>query len=129
MTSFAKTFNKGGQFDIDMESLDFVGLKELMEEPGNKTGFRFTAVWFNKNGAYGEQAVLVLNEDGKQRRMVSLPSHLSETVHEIVKDFYNEIVSGQCGFTVYDYESNKRKSKCYSVRWIDLPAFTEQVPF
>lgn len=128
MTTFAKQFNKGGQFDIDMESLDFVNLKELMEEPGNKEGYRFTAVWFNKNGAYGEQAVLVLHEDGKEKRMVSLPSHLAETVHEIVTEYHAEILNGQCGFTVYDYESKKRKNKCYSVRWVDLKGF-EELPF
>lgn len=125
--TFASKFNAGNQFEIDFQTLNYVNLKDLHKEPENASGFRFTAVWFNRNGAYGEQAVLVLNEQGKQTRMVSLPAHLTDTVKEIVNEYRNDILLGKCGFTVYSYTTPRRNKECYSVRWVDLPEL--ELPF
>lgn len=117
MKSFANKFNKAS-FGIDTREFKYVKLSDLYNAP--KNGGKETV--HNINGCYvhksplGDSPVII---DVTNRTLVNLPSHLGETVREILSDpeAVNMIKAGKVGYTIYEYESHNKK--CYSILFVD----------
>lgn len=116
MSSFAETYNKGGEnpFKFDLKGYEFTSLKELHNADPNKVhalnGFYFT------RGKFGVKVVVVMS-DVKKR--VDMPIYLTKVFNDIVnnKDAVNDIKSGKVGFIVRKYESHGRN--CHTITFKD----------
>lgn len=118
MKSFASKFNKT-TFGIDTTDFQYIKLADIFnaENEGGKD------VIHNINGLYvhksqlGDSPVII---DEKNKWLVNLPSHTTETVREILADdeAVQTIKDGKVGYTIYEYESHGKK--CYSISFVDL---------
>lgn len=118
MINFASKFNKT-KFGIDTTDFQYTKLADIFnsENEGGKD------VIHNINGLYihksqlGDSPVII---DEKNKRLVNLPGHATETVREILADgeAVQTIKDGKVGYTIYEYES--RGKKCYSISFVDL---------
>lgn len=116
--SFASTYNKTS-FGIDTTDFPYVKLRDIYEskdEGGNDVIHPLNGLYVHKS-ELGDSPVLVESE---KRRLVNLPSHLGETVREILAnpEAVTAIKEGKVGYTIYTYESHKRK--CYSISFVDM---------
>lgn len=117
MKSFANKFNKTS-FGIDTTEFKYVKLSDLYNSPENGGGDVVHAI----NGLYvhksplGDSPVII---DADNKTLVNLPSHLAETVREILQDgeAVETIKAGKVGYAIYEYESHGRK--CYSITFVD----------
>lgn len=118
MKSFANKFNKTS-FGVDTTDFKYVKLAELYNAPengGEKTVHAVNGMYVNKS-PLGDSPVII---DAANKTLVNLPSHLGETVREILQDpeAVEQIMQGKVGYTIYEYESHGKK--CYGVTWADL---------
>lgn len=108
----AEKYNKGARFDYQMpENAPFKKLAELPQE----TVITCRGMFISHKGKYGDSPVALI--DGAY---VNLPSHLTNTVSEMLKDseLVDAVNAGKVGFKVYSYVNNEKT--CYSVNWVDL---------
>ena len=114
MASFACKFNKTS-FGIDTTDFKFVKLADLYKEDPKKVHV-INGMYVHKS-QLGDSPVAICS-DAKQ--LVNMPSHLTETVREVLADgdAIQAIKDGKVGFTIYDYESHGKK--CYSMTFVDL---------
>lgn len=118
MKSFASKFNKTN-FGIDTTDFQYTKLADIFNS-GNEGG---KDVIHKINGFYvhksqlGESPVII---DEENKRLVNLPSHIVETVREILADdeAVETVKEGKVGYTIYEYESHGKK--CYSISFVDL---------
>lgn len=113
-------FNKGGvKFDVNIEGFTFIDLKSLYEKTTKGEIFTVDGLYINKKSSFGDHPVAILVKD---ELLVDLPSHMTDTVKEMLQDpeVVNAIKSGQVGFTIDEYTSEKFKKTCYSVIWEDI---------
>lgn len=95
----------------------FMSLKDLYNgENGDNTYFVY-GLYINKKGKFGD-APVAISEDFS----INLPSHLCDTVTEMLddKELIEAINAGEFGLEVYEYTPKDYKKTCYSVRWVDL---------
>lgn len=113
--SFAKEFNKV-TFDIDTTDFEYCKLAALYNADGSNTIYRLDGCWVTKS-PLGDSPVFVVGEIGK---LVNMPTHTAAMVRDICANSaaVEAIKSGKVGFTVYEYESHKKK--CYNVRFTDI---------
>jgi hypothetical protein len=118
MKSFASKFNKT-TFGIDTTNFVYVKLADIFNSPENGG----KDVVHPINGCYVHKSPLgdspvIIDEQAKQ--LVNLPSHMAETVREILADSeaVEAIKAGKVGYTIYDYESHNKK--CYSISFVDI---------
>lgn len=114
----AEKYNKGNVFTFkETDGFVYKSLEDLYNSHGEETIFSLRAVFINTKSKYGDSPVAVTSDC-----FVNLPTHLLETVKEMLVDdeFINAVNDGKVGFTVYEYQSNHRQKPCYSVRFIDL---------
>lgn len=113
--SFAKEFNKV-TFDIDTTDFEYCKLAALYNADGENTIYRLDGCWVTKS-PLGDSPVFVVGEIGK---LVNMPTHTAAMVREICSNAnaVEAIKNGKVGFTVYEYESHKKK--CYNVRFTDI---------
>lgn len=117
MKSFAKRFNKTS-FDVDTTDFKYTKLSDLYnstENGGNDVVHAINGLYVHKS-PLGFTPVVI---DAEAKLMVNLPSHLTDTVNDILQD--NEAVEmikeGKVGYTIYEYQSHGRK--CYSISFVD----------
>ena len=118
--SFAERYNKSTPtFTHQLpEKAPFKGLKELYNGEKGENKYTVRGVYINKKGKYGDAPVAISDDFS-----INLPSHLCDTVTDMLKD--NELIdainNGKFGLEVYEYTPKGYKDKtCYSVKWIDL---------
>lgn len=117
MKSFANKFNKTS-FGVDITDFKYVKLADLYNAPengGEKTVHAINGVYVHKS-RLGDSPVII---DGENKTLVNLPSHMGETVREILQDpeGVEAIKQGKVGYTIYEYESHGKK--CYSITFVD----------
>ena len=115
MVSFANRFNKTS-FGIDTTNFKYVKLSEMYQSDGADVIHTFNGA-FVHHGKLGDSPVLI---DEDHKLLINLPSHMTETVREILADpdAVQYIKEKKVGFTIYEYESHARK--CYSISFVDL---------
>ena len=117
MTNFASKYNRGLGFTRKaVENAIYTNLKELFGKYGEKKMYVIQALYINTKGKYGDSPIALVNGN-----LVNLPSHLTETVKEMLKDeeLIQAINDDEFGFTIYHYEKDGKQG--YSVNWVDIP--------
>lgn len=118
MKSFASKFNKT-TFGIDTTNFPYVKLADIYrskEEGGKDVVHTINGLYVHKS-QLGDSPVLI---DAQAQRLVNLPSHMAETVREILQDTeaVDAIKDNKVGYTIYEYESHGKQ--CYSISFVDL---------
>ncbi len=95
----------------------FKGLKELYNGEKGENTYKVYGLYINKKGKFGD-APVAISEDFS----INLPSHLCDTVTEMLhdKELVEAINAGKFGLEVYAYMPKEYKKTCYSVKWVDL---------
>lgn len=113
-------YNKGGvKFDVDITGFTFVDLKSLYKKSPKGEKYVIDGLYINKKSSFGDHPVAIL---GKEEMLVDLPSHLTDTVKEMLKDeeVVEAIKAGKVGFSVEEYTQDKYKKTCYGINWEDI---------
>ena len=114
---FAGTFNKYvNKFTIDTEGFEYYNLKDLYENNGADEVYPLFGFYINKKGNYGDAPVAYTDE-----YYVNLPPHLLEVVKDIMgnPEAVAAINNGEVEFTIYQYQDEKHKKDCYSIRFVN----------
>lgn len=108
-----ETFKKAFE-NINLEGKKRVTLAELHAERGN-IPIAFNALLLSNKGKYG-MSTLVVGDD----YTAWLPSHMTDTVKEILKDdeTVEDIKAGKCAISVREYEKEGRV--LYSVDFVEV---------
>lgn len=117
MTKFSSKYNKGVGFTRKaVENAVYTNLKELFSKYEENKIYVVQALYINTKGKFGDSPVALVNGN-----LVNLPSHLTDTVKEMIKDepLVNAINEDLFGFKIYYYEKNGKQG--YSVNWVDIP--------
>lgn len=95
----------------------FKSLKELYNGEKGENTYVVYGLYINKKGKFGD-APVAISEDFS----INLPSHLCDTVTEMLKDkeLVEAINAGKFGLKVYAYIPREYNKNCYSVKWVDL---------
>lgn len=114
--SFAKKYNTSSLenlFNINTEGFEYKRLSDYQENDILKVrGF-----FISSKSKFGASPVAVTDEC-----FINLPSHLTDTVSEILKDeeAIESINNGKVAIQVYKYYSTTYKKECYSIRFLDV---------
>lgn len=116
---FSEKYNKSSRvFDIDTTGFVFAKLKELYAI--NKDDVHvLDGLYINDGGKFDPHPVAILSDE---RFLVDLPSHMTDTVKDMLKDDESiySIKKSFVGFKVREYTDKKYGKVCYSVEWVDL---------
>lgn len=118
--SFAAKHNKGAIFNCNTEGFQYKSLETLYNENKEGTVFEIQGIYINRKSEYGDAPVAILTDC-----FANLPQHLLEDCEGILKDQddIDAIKAGKVGFTIEQYESDKKKGKdktCYGIKWVDI---------
>lgn len=117
--SFAEKYNhETPRFNYKLsDSAHFKSLKELYNGEKGVNTYVVHGLYINKKSKFGD-APVAISEDFS----INLPSHLCDTVTEMLKDkeLVEAINAGKFGLEVYAYVPKEYKKTCYSVKWVDL---------
>lgn len=117
--SFAEKYNKVNTiFDIDINDFDFMDGYEFIETYGSRT-MPIDGLYINKKGLYNDHPVAIIVDE---RKLLDLPSHMTETVKEILSDeeSINLIKKGMVGVKAHKYTDTKYHKDCVGFDWCDL---------
>ena len=120
MSVLNKYNNNVNRFDFEQEkNVDYKKLSELFE--ANVKQLKINSLFINTKGKFGDSPVATA--DGFN---INLPTHLLETVKEMIED--EDVVAlanqGNLGIEIYQYET-KKWGKNYSCNFIDF----NELPF
>lgn len=116
-------FNNANAFmDIDTTNFNYVSLKDLHGEIGNKP-YTIKGLFINGKGKFGDEAVAI-----GDHILINLPHYVVDDVKEMMQDsvVIDAIKQGRVGIKVHKYTNSFSKQKdgtikkFYSVEWIDL---------
>jgi hypothetical protein len=116
-------FNNANAFmDIDTTDFNYVSLKDLKKEMGNKP-YTINGLFVNGKGKFGDEAVAI-----GDHILINLPHYVVEDVKEMLQDsvVIDAIKQGRVGIKVHGYTNSFSKQKdgtikkFYSVEWLDL---------
>ena len=116
---FSEKYNKGARvFDIETKDFEFATLSGLYDDNADKV-YKLDGLYINKKGMYDPHPVAVVSD---LELLVDLPSHMTDTVNEILKDAesIDLIKKGCVGFKIRQYRDEKYGKTCYSAEWVDL---------
>lgn len=114
------SYNGGGNsvdFGVNTENFSYAKLGDLYaNEGGSETTHELSGIYIHKS-QLAEQPIAI---QANKKRLVNLPSHLTETVRKFLGDAETvaQIKSGGAAFKIYEYAS-KQGRKCYSVNFVD----------
>lgn len=116
--SIADKYNKSKMFNFSIPSeYEYHTLSELYSDNGKKKVYPVKALYINKKSRFGDAPIVATDEC-----LVNLPSHLLDTVKDMMKD--DEVVDAvnesKLGFTIYQYENKNRNEMCFSINWVDM---------
>lgn len=114
----ASKYNKQKLFTFSIPSeYIYHTLSDLYKKNGKDMIYPCFALYINTKSRFGNAPIVATNEC-----LVNLPSHLLETVKEMLRD--EEVIDacndGKFGFQIYQYESKQNKQINYSVNWVDM---------
>ena len=107
-------FNKGSiNWGVDTKDMPYIKLSDL--KVGEERPIR--GLFINSKGNFDAHPVAIVNNT-----LIDLPSHLTDTVNEIVADqeAVEAIKAGKVGIKVREYTAKKYNRECKSVEWIDI---------
>lgn len=116
-------FNNANAFmDIDTTNFNYVSLKDLKKEIGNKP-YAINGLFVNGKAMFGDEAVAI-----GDHILINLPHYVVDDVKEMLQDsvVIDAIKQGRVGIKVHEYTNSFSKQKdgtikkFYSVEWIDL---------
>lgn len=116
-------FNNANAFmNIDTTSFNYVSLKDLKKEMGNKP-YTIQGLFVNSKGKFGDEAVAI-----GDHVLINLPHYVVDDVKEMLQDsvVIDAIKQGRVGIKVHEYTNSFSKQKdgsikkFYSVEWLDL---------
>lgn len=115
--SFASNFNKTS-FGIDTTDFPYVKLTDIYngdEDGGGDVVHPINGLYVHKS-ELGDSPVII---DAENKRLVNLPSFMGNTIREILanSDAVDVIKANKVGYTIYEYESHKKK--CYGISFVD----------
>ena len=116
--TFAKKYaHSTPRFIIKVSNPEYTTLPDLFNANGASKVYPFYAVYINRTGKYGPQAVLALSET----LLVNLPQHKLEECEKMLQDeeAVMAINAGLAGFRIYQY-STKSGRTGFSVDWVDI---------
>lgn len=115
--SFANRFNKGKKFDFNTEGLEFTSLSDLYNGNGADAQYTLKAVFINTKSKFGDTPVFA-----SDKFLVNAPSHLLDTVKEILSDAeaVASINNNKVGFSIYPYKSEKFNVDTFGIKFVDL---------
>ena len=114
----ANKYNKTKMFNFKCpEHYKYRALGELFEHEGQGVVYPVKALYINKKSKFGEAPIVATDSC-----LVNLPSHLLDTVKEMMRDdeVIDAVNENKLGFTIYSYEDTVRNQICYSINWIDM---------
>ena len=117
--SFAKKYNKVNTiFDIDINDFEFIDGYDFIATYGART-IPINGLYINKKGIYKDHPVAILVDE---KKLLDLPSHMTETVKEILSDdeSINLIKKGMVGVKAHTYTDTKYHKECVGFDWCDL---------
>ena len=117
--SFAEKYNKVNTiFDIDIKDFEFIDGYDFIATYGSKT-MPIDGLYINKKGMYNDHPVAILVNE---RKLLDLPSHMTDTVKEILSDVesINLIKKGMVGVKAHTYTDTKYHKECVGFDWCDL---------
>lgn len=112
--NFAQKFNKTS-FGIDTKEFVYVKLADVAANSSEDEVHPINGMWVHAS-QLGDSPVII---DAQAKRLVNLPSHLGETVREILADSeaVDAIKSDKVGYTIYTYESHGKT--CYGINFVN----------
>ena len=115
--SFANRFNKGKKFNFNTEGLEFTSLADLYNANGENKEYILKAIFINTKSKFGDTPVFA-----SDKFLVNAPSHLLDTVNEILSDAsaIASINNDEVGFTIYPYKSEKFNVDTFGIKFVDL---------
>lgn len=128
MANFANKYNKqhnGYSFVYPASGTAvYTNLLELSKTYEKDHVFGVRALYINTKGAYGAQPTAAIGDNV----ICNLPSHLVETVREMIADdeLTEAINAGKFGFTIREYVRKGTAKKLFTVEWVDVD---EPLPF
>lgn len=117
--SFANKYNKGNIiFDIDIKDYVFTDGYDFVKNHGSNV-VKIDGLYINNKGMYDDHPVAIVNSE---KLLVDLPSHMTDTVREILKDSESIILikKGLVGIKAHEYVDKKYKKNCVGFEWCDL---------
>lgn len=114
MFDFAAKFNKTS-FGIDTKDFEYIKLGQVAEGSAPGEVHPIDGMWVHAS-ALGDSPVII---DAQAKKLVNLPSHLGETVREILSntEAVDAIKAGKVGYTIYQYESHNKT--CYGINFVN----------
>lgn len=114
MFDFAGKFNKTS-FGIDTKDFEYIKLAQVAADSAPDEIHPINGIWVHPS-ALGDSPVII---DAQAKKLVNLPSHLGETVREILAntEAVDAIKTGKVGYTIYQYESHNKT--CYGINFVN----------
>lgn len=117
--SFAQKYNKGNViFDIDIKDYEFIDGYKFIKKHGSNV-VKIDGLYINKKGRYNDHPVAIIKSE---KTLLDLPSHMTDTVKDILKDSesIDLIKKGLVGVKAHEYVDSKHHKKCVGFEWVDL---------
>ena len=117
--SFAEKYNKVNTiFDIDIKDFEFIDGYDFIATYGARI-MPIDGLYINKKGIYNDHPVAILVDE---KKLLDLPSHMTETVKEILSDeeSINLIKKCMVGVKAHKYIDTKYHKDCVGFDWCDL---------
>ena len=117
--SFAEKYNKVNTiFDIDIKDFEFIDGYDFIAKYGDRT-IPIDGLYINKKGLYNDHPVAILVDE---KKLLDLPSHMTDTVKEILSDEESIILikKGMVGVKAHKYTDTKYHKDCVGFDWCDL---------
>ena len=117
--SFAEKYNKGNVvFNIDIKDFEFMDGHEFIAKYGDNV-VKIDGLYINKKGMYNDHPVAIIADE---KALLDLPSHMTDTVNEILQDAesINLIKKGLVGVKAHEYVDKTYHKQCIGYEWCDL---------
>ena len=116
---FAEKYNKFNTiFDIDIKDFAFMDGREFIAKYGDNV-VKIDGLYINKKGMYNDHPVAIIADE---KALLDLPSHMTDTVNEILQDSesINLIKKGLVGVKAHEYVDKTYHKQCVGYEWCDL---------
>ena len=114
--SYATKFNKGSKFTFKtVDDPQYVSLEVLYNEDPEQI-HDVKALYINTKSRFGDAPCVAIDPV----IIVNLPSHLLETVKEMINndECVDAINNNEVKFKIYSYKDKTFNKTCYSVEWL-----------
>ena len=116
---FAGKYNKfNALFNIDIKDSEFMDGYDFIAKYGDNV-VKIDGLYINKKGIYNDHPVAIIADE---KVLLDLPSHMADTVNEILQDSesINLIKKGLVGVKAHEYVDKTYHKQCVGYEWCDL---------